>query len=345
MPLTINPLSAVSLPELQQIITGYHSSGYVAVSYTDSPGQSTFSLTYTPLAEPQQRRFDHLDQETTTRYNQILNKNFSFAAFADDTLAGLIIAEPEFWNRSVTVWEFHVRADQRRRGIGRQLMTRLVARATAAGMRTLVCETQNVNAGSIQAYRRLGFRPEGIDISYYTNNDYPNGDIAIFMKRQLSPTPIHHSPFTIHPITPADKSEWLRLRLALWPDSTAVDELPEIELFFAEPPRPLPDTLHAAFVGKRRDGSCCGLLELSIKQHAPGCKTDRIGYLEALFVDPDMRRQGVARALIAAGEQWARERGCREIASDTTPNYPHSPALHARSGYREVVRCFHKPLE
>ena len=41
------------------------------------------------------------------------------------------------------------------------------------------------DAAAIQIYRQLGFRVEGVDLSYYTNEDYPDGEIAIFMKRRL----------------------------------------------------------------------------------------------------------------------------------------------------------------
>ncbi len=73
----------------------------------------------------------------------------------------------------------------RRRGIGRQLMEMLTERGRAAGMRTVVCETQNTNLPAIRFYRKLGFRFEGIDLSYYSNHDFPDGEIAIFMKKRL----------------------------------------------------------------------------------------------------------------------------------------------------------------
>ena len=38
-----------------------------------------------------------------------------------------------------------------------------------------------------------------------------------------------------------------------------------------------------------------GLVEVSIHDSAPGCETDRIGYLEAWYVDPDWRGQGAER--------------------------------------------------
>jgi hypothetical protein len=34
------------------------------------------------------------------------------------------------------------------------------------------------------------------------------------------------------------------------------------------------------FVAERPDGGLCGLVEVSIRSAAPGCTTDRIGYLE-----------------------------------------------------------------
>jgi aminoglycoside 6'-N-acetyltransferase I len=157
----------------------------------------------------------------------------------------------------------------------------------------------------------------------------------------------------IRPVQEADKLEWLRMRLALWPDeesgpdeesrpdSSAEHELEEIERFLAGYPLP---TLMAAFVCDRPEGGLCGLVEVSIHTSAPGCQTDRIGYLEAWYVDPDWRRSGLGRALAERAESWARAAGCLEMASDTTPFYPHSPAAHASLGYEEVERYFRKDL-
>jgi ribosomal protein S18 acetylase RimI-like enzyme len=69
--------------------------------------------------------------------------------------------------------------------IGKRLMECVSEKAKRAGFRTIVGETQNTNGIAIRIYRKLGFRVEGIDISYYSNNDYPDGEIAVFMKRRL----------------------------------------------------------------------------------------------------------------------------------------------------------------
>jgi len=145
-------------------------------------------------------------------------------------------------------------------------------------------------------------------------------------------------------VQPDDAAEWLRMRMALWPDSTPDKEAHEIAHFLADPPRPPLPMLHAAFVCPRPEGGLCGLVEVSIRRTAPGCETDRIGYLEAWYVDPDWRERGVGRALVDAAEAWARAEGCREMASDTDPGYPLSPAAHDALGYAEVARYFRKDL-
>lgn len=147
----------------------------------------------------------------------------------------------------------------------------------------------------------------------------------------------------IRPVEAADAAEWLRMRLALWPDDPE-KEAAEMAAFLAAAPRPVLPECHAVFVCPRPGGGLCGLVEVSIHDSAPGCETNRIGYLEAWYVDPDWRGRGIGRALAEQAETWARAEGCREMASDTTPDYPLSPAAHAALGYAEVVRHFRKEL-
>ena len=149
---------------------------------------------------------------------------------------------------------------------------------------------------------------------------------------------------TIRPVQRSDTAEWLRMRMALWLDANLDTEADEIAHFLADPPRPVLPTLFAVFVCPRPDSGLCGLVEVSIHSAAPGCKTDRIGYLEAWYVDPDCRGQGIGRELVMSAEAWAKSVGCSEMASDTTPSYPVSPAAHAALGYEEVERYFRKDL-
>jgi aminoglycoside 6'-N-acetyltransferase I len=51
--------------------------------------------------------------------------------------------------------------------------------------------------------------------------------------------------------------------------------------------------------------------------------------------------------LVAAAEEWARSKGCVEMASDTEIDNQVSHTAHGRLGYEEVERLIHfrKPLQ
>lgn len=138
----------------------------------------------------------------------------------------------------------------------------------------------------------------------------------------------------IRGLHPGDHSEWLRLRLALWPKHLPAELETEMVAIAADPQQPV-------FVAERPGGGLCGLLEVSIRKEAEGCLTNRIGYLEGWYIDPDLRQQGVGSKLVAAAETWAKSQGCTEMGSDTSPDYPLSSQAHARLGYQEVQRTIH----
>lgn len=80
--------------------------------------------------------------------------------------------------------------------------------------------------------------------------------------------------------------------------------------------------------------------------YVEGTETSPVGYLEGIFVDVPFRRQGCARALLRACEQWAREKGCTEFASDCELENETSLAFHLKMGFEEANRiiCFRKEL-
>jgi len=148
----------------------------------------------------------------------------------------------------------------------------------------------------------------------------------------------------IRTVTSADRSEWLRLLLALYPDTTDADHVPAIDAYFKG--ESTGELLPAVvFVADRGDGRLGGVLELSVRDYAEGC-TGRTPYVESWYVDADLRGKGVGRALIAAAEQWARDRQFSELASDTPLDNDLSCAAHRALGFEEVERVIHfrKPL-
>jgi aminoglycoside 6'-N-acetyltransferase I len=95
-----------------------------------------------------------------------------------------------------------------------------------------------------------------------------------------------------------------------------------------------------------RGASLGGFVEVGERPYADGCDSSPVGYIEAWFVDDDLRRSGVGRALIAAAESWARDRGRSEVASDSEISNHGSIAAHQALGYEIAERhvCFVKKL-
>jgi len=144
----------------------------------------------------------------------------------------------------------------------------------------------------------------------------------------------------IRPATQSDVIEWLRLRSLLWDDSTNEHQT-EILAFFSQQ---LSD--RETFVCDRGNGKLGGFLETRIRDYAEGCNTNRVAYLEGLYVEADLRRQGIASQLIQAAEAWARSLGIVEMASDCLIDNQISQQTHLANGFEEVERqiCFRKLL-
>jgi len=146
----------------------------------------------------------------------------------------------------------------------------------------------------------------------------------------------------VRPVTPSDAAAWMRLRRGLWPEEPG-DELDREVAQFFEGTLPEPEAVLLAIA---EGGEAVGVVELSIRPTAEGCRTNRVAYVEAWYVAPGARRSGVGRALIDAAEAWGRSRGCEEIASDTEIANEASARAHRALGFEEagVVRCFRKEL-
>ena len=134
--------------------------------------------------------------------------------------------------------------------------------------------------------------------------------------------------------TPADQSEWLRMRHDLWPDVETQDLLHEMERIMADPQTPV-------FVMERPNGKLGGFIETGSRKYADGCETSPVGYIEGWLVDEDLRGQGLGKALVKKAENWAREQGLHEMASDTWLENEASIAAHLKMGYEEVERLIH----
>lgn len=139
--------------------------------------------------------------------------------------------------------------------------------------------------------------------------------------------------FLIDPCTDLDRAGWLQLRQLLWPDCPADEHRREIEAQLAEPAR------FAQWLARDMDGEPQGLVEVSIRRdYVPGAEHSPVLYLEGIYVQPEARRHGLARELVAAAAAWGASHGCREFASDTTLDNRDSHAMHLGLGFKEIAR-------
>jgi len=102
----------------------------------------------------------------------------------------------------------------------------------------------------------------------------------------------------------------------------------------------------AVFVLEREAGGLAGYVEAGARSIVDGCVSSPVGYIEAWYVDPDVRQSGHGRALLEAAENWARSQGYTEMGSDALLWNEVSHAAHKASGYEEVDRVvgFRKSL-
>ena len=145
----------------------------------------------------------------------------------------------------------------------------------------------------------------------------------------------------IRKVIPDDSLEWARMRYTLWPDALQV-HLEEIQSFFAGESIDIVET----FVLDRGQGGLGGFIEINIRNFAEGSRNARVPYIEAWFVDADLRAHGYGRLLIETAESWARQQGFDELASDAELENPAGIAAHMAMGFSEVERvvCFLKKL-
>lgn len=142
---------------------------------------------------------------------------------------------------------------------------------------------------------------------------------------------------------PADAPVWARMRHALWPEQDSAALAAETAQYFAgRLSMPL-----EVLIAEDESGRIVGFAELSIRNYAEDCETDRVAYLEAWYVEPDIRRRGVGRALVTGAEAWGRAKGCVEFGSDAVIDNEVSATAHRALGFTETVqiRCFRKLLE
>ena len=123
--------------------------------------------------------------------------------------------------------------------------------------------------------------------------------------------------------------------VALWPHHTALEMEGELDAFMEQEGT-------AFFLAEEGGFAQCSLRH----DYVEGTDSSPVGYLEGIYVVESARKQGTARRLLKACEKWAKEKGCREFASDCELTNAQSLQFHLNVGFAEANRiiCFTKKL-
>lgn len=142
--------------------------------------------------------------------------------------------------------------------------------------------------------------------------------------------------------THSDVSGWVALRAQLWDDTSLDEHRAEAVAMLARSPEQcivFLDVVHG--VGIR------AFAEAALRHdYVNGCKTSPVAFLEGIFVRQSDQGSGIGKLLLDAVQSWAKDRGCKELASDAHLDNLASHAFHNSVGFEETERVvyFRKPL-
>jgi aminoglycoside 6'-N-acetyltransferase I len=137
-----------------------------------------------------------------------------------------------------------------------------------------------------------------------------------------------------------DTAEIAELCALLWPGASAEEHRGELQAILeSHMYGTLPMTI---FIASDENRMMQGFIQVGMRSHADGCDVAQpVGYVEGWFVRDPARRQGLGMALMREAERWARDRGCKEMASDAWIDHEDSHRAHAAAGFEVVDRCVH----
>ena len=128
-----------------------------------------------------------------------------------------------------------------------------------------------------------------------------------------------------------DANTVAELACELWPGHTAEEMTAEFQTLLTEK--------EAAVFLLRLKGIAAGFAQCQLRHdYVEGTETSPVGYLEGIYVREIYRGKGIARRLLKACEDWAREQGCTEFASDCELTNAESQGFHQAVGFEEANR-------
>lgn len=165
-------------------INGYVAESTFKIIKNVTENQITLKATFQPTLLDYIKEFED-EGDDYYLFDDIIKKGYSYGAFIDDELVGVIIVDPRKWNNSLFIAEIEVSDKYRNEGIGKDLVRVVEEKALERGFRAIGVETQNTNVPAIRFFQSMEFEIAGIDTSLYDKNDLENEEVALFMRKYL----------------------------------------------------------------------------------------------------------------------------------------------------------------
>jgi ribosomal protein S18 acetylase RimI-like enzyme len=137
-------------------------------------GEIRYSIVPLP---PSQKRYPIEDEDYSAYINN--TEQIIFLAFVDGQLGGQIILRKN-WNRYASVVDIAVDVQNRRIGIGRELIARAIRWAKDNKLPGIRLETQDNNVAACLFYERLGFKLGGFDQYLYKGIEGIEDEVALY---------------------------------------------------------------------------------------------------------------------------------------------------------------------
>ena len=81
-----------------------------------------------------------------------------------------------------------------------------------------------------------------------------------------------------------------------------------------------------------------GIIELSFRNIVNGCLSSPVPYVEGVYIQPEHRRQGLGRKIMAHLIRWCKEEGYSELATDTELADGQAQEFYRAIGFLETDR-------
>jgi streptothricin acetyltransferase len=184
----IRPMRAADVARLGEIDANFESHVYLDLVKEAQGLDTSWRLIQRPLLPPfvcTDFVFDKTERRDIRRRQETGDGLWLVIEALDGRLVGLADVGRQDWREAAWVWNLAVDRAYRGRGLGRQLMERIVQWGRGQGLRAIILETQTNNWPACCFYQRFGFQLSGLDDHYYTNHDVADKEVALFWTYEL----------------------------------------------------------------------------------------------------------------------------------------------------------------